>query len=231
MKNVWNLIAVTALMLVASGCAIPIKYGYDKTLYHREAPHALTAVVDVAQDLRTQDEHDGTFSTTKDYMYTQDKIFKKEIGMQVSKALVEHLKKAKVFTKVEVKDLSDFKEDPSVYESLSATGADIAIFGDLHHFYGFRSGKSSSMTASMFGLVGVLTEAMANKKVVGGRAMIGDAKVVDIKNQKVLWQGDIDHDFEDKDTFYGEAPGYAIEALKKANDKFVQTIDEALKDR
>lgn len=229
MGSLLNFVAVTIVLFLTTGCATAIKYEHDSSLYRKDKPHNLTAVVDIFQDFRTQDEHDGTFSTTKDYCYTQDKNFSKDIGKQVSTALATHLKRSKVFKKVEVKDLPDFKEsDPAIYQTLAASGADIAIYGDLHHFYGYRSGKSSATMASMFGLAGVLTEAFANKKVVGGRATIGDAKIVDVKNQKVLWQGDVDHDYDKKDTFYSEAPLYAISALKQTNDKFVRNIDEVI---
>ena len=224
LRNIILLFTITAL----TGCATAVQYGYDSTLYSKKAPHELQALIKPFQDLRTPDEHDGTFSATKDYFYTQDKIFKKDIGAQVTKAVKKHLEKAKVFKKVEIRELNGAADDPKILEELKDSGFDILISGDLHHFYGYQSGKISSRTASMFGLAGYLTEAMANKKIIGGRASLGDVKVIDVKAGKILWQGNIDYDYEKKITFYLDPQTYAIEALKMVDDKLVRQVDQAI---
>jgi hypothetical protein len=51
---------VLLLAVTTAGCGVPIKYGFDKSMYRRAEPKNLTAVVDLFQDLRTEDEHNGT---------------------------------------------------------------------------------------------------------------------------------------------------------------------------
>ena len=232
MKIHFQLFLILGLALSASGCATSINYGFDSKMYKREKPHAMTALVDEFQDLRTQDEHDGTFSATKDYLYTEDKQFNKNIGDQVTDTVVKHLRNAHLFNTVTKKDIPNFADgDIEAMQNIAKQGYDILVMGDLHHFYGYRSGKNAAMMGALFGLAGTLTEAVANKKTVGGRATLGDVKIVDLKNQKVLWQGNINYDFEKRDTFYSEPPGYAIEALKKVNEQLVQKIDELIQDK
>ena len=141
-----------------------------------------------------------------------------------------HLDKTNLFKSVKSKDIGEFSiENGKLIDGLINEGYDILILADLYHFYGYQSGKASSNTAAfLFGAAGVLVEAMANKKIVGGRAALGDLKIVDLKNKKILWEGDLNYDFERKDTFYNGAQSYAIEALKQVNDKLAIQINEVL---
>ena len=217
---------VLFVTLIATGCAAPIRYGFDKNLYRRAEPKSLTAVVDLFQDLRMEDERDGTFSATKRYLYTKDKLFKKNIDRQVSDALVKHLQKARMFEEVAFQDFDDdLFESPEKMAALKAQGFDVAIQGDLYHFYGYRSGAGA---AAFFGLAGILTEALVNHKVVGGRAAYGEVKFVDLNSASSVWQGNFSYDYEDRVVFYGEPPSYAIQALKEINDQLTKKLDEVV---
>lgn len=227
MKRTLYPACLVLFVTLTSGCAAQLTYGYDKTLYKRPQKTSLSAVVRSIHDLRTEDEQKGTFSTTDGYLYTSDDLFKKDIGKQATAALVKHIEKANIFTAVVSKQLENFSlENAAEIEKLVQEGFDILILGDLYHLYGYQSGTAGP--AVLFGLTGVLLEAMANKKVVGGRASLGDVKIIDLRKKEVLWEGDVDHDFERKDTFYDGPPAYAIEALKQANDKLVKTIGETV---
>ncbi len=214
---------------MTAGCAAPIKYGFDKDFYRREEPNNLKAVVDLFQDLRTEDEHDGTFSATKRFLYTKDKSFKKNIGQQVSDALVKHLQKAKMFDEVAFKNFDDDTfNSPDKMSALNAEGYDIALQGDLYHFYGYRSGAG---VAALFGLAGIMTEALVNHKAVGGRAAYGEVKFIDLNAKQVLWEGNFSYDYEDKVIFYGEPPSYAIMALKEINDQLTEKLDGVINEQ
>ena len=217
---------VVFLAIITTGCGVPIKYGFDKSLYRRAEPKNLKAVIDLFQDLRTEDEHDGTFSATKKYLYTKDKLFKKNIDQQVSDALIKHLQKAKMFDEVVFQDFDDdLFESPGKISALKAQGFDVAIQGDLYHLYGYRS---SSGVASFFGLAGLMIEALINHKVVGGRAAYGEVKFIDLNSGLGVWQGNFSYDYEDRVIFYGEPPSYAIKALKEINDQLTQKLDEVV---
>ena len=226
MKKLRFICLTLLLAMVTSGCGAPIKYGFDKSLYRRAEPHSLKAAVDLFQDLRTEDEHNGTFSVTKRYLYTKDKLFKKNIEQQVSDALVRHFQKAKMFDEVVFLDFEDdLFESPEKMAALAAEGFDVAIQGDLYHLYGYRSGAGAD---AFFGLAGLLTEVLVNYKVVGGRAAYGEVKFIDLNAKSVLWQGDFSYDYEDQVVFYHEPPHYAIKAVKEINDQLTQKLDEVV---
>ncbi len=227
---------MSLLLLVASfgfmGCATKIHYGLEKSLYQRPEKTKLVAALDQIQDLRTEEEHDGTFSLTKGYDYSKDSAFKKDISAQVTDITAKHLRHANIFSAVEVQELVNFSvEDQAQVDALLAQGIDIVIQADLHHFYGYQSGAKSAAMSSFFGLAGVMTEALVNKKLVGGRATLGDVKIFDLDSKSLLWQGDLDYEFEEKDTFYDGGPMYAIQALKKVNEKLAQQVSEVVHDR
>lgn len=207
------------LVLFLSGCAANIKYAFDKDLYKKDEPMNYAVIVDVFKDNRPSEERDGNFRKKEGYLSTGNKDFKPEVEKQISGMLVEHLKSARIFKHIELKDVPDNLDlDIDTMQQLQQEGVDLAILGNLEHFYGYQSGSAGG--AVMFGLVGVLTEAMINPKTVGANVEYSNVKIVDLKNKKILWQGDIEYNFEDRVTFYDSPVIYALRGLKKLNDKF-----------
>jgi len=109
---------------------------------------------------------------------------------------------------------------------LAQEGVDIVMTAQLAHFTGFQSGTNPA--GMMFGALGVLTEAIANKKSVKGQVEYRDLRIIDIKQQRVLWTGNIGHQFERQEVFYNGHVAYALEALKDANGKVAIKLNELL---
>ena len=136
-------------------------------------------VIDVFQDNRSEREKEGKVYGKDGYAINNDSMFKKDIPSQISQMLAEHLIKAKVFSKVEVMDVPDDLESRSdEMAKLKDKKYDLAVIGKLNHFYGYYSDEVSAGVSVMFGLVGVLTEAMMNPKTVGGKVEYGDVKII-----------------------------------------------------
>ncbi|MDD4910204.1 MAG: energy transducer TonB [Candidatus Omnitrophica bacterium] len=173
-------------------------------------------LVDVFEDARPAGERSGT-GNRKGFIYTNDKMFRDNVDVQISKMLAEHLRKARVFTSVEFRDIN--LEDAAM---LNKDGVELVIDGDIRHFYGFQKGAAGASV--LFGMVGVLAEAMANPKTVGADVEYGNIRVIDVAGRRILWEGNVRHSFEDKDVFYDGPAAYAVRALKEANNKFVQEL-------
>lgn len=218
---------VLSLFLFLTGCASTIKYSFTNDLYKREMPMDYNVIVDVFEDIRTQDEHDGIFQTNDKFMYTKDKDFKPDVNLQISKAIADHLTESKMFNAVKVEDVDNgLYQDIEAMEILKNRGVDLVITGDIKHFYGFLSGSAGTSVA--LGVLGVLAEAMANPKTVGANVEYDNIKIIDLNNKQVLWQGGLKHDFREKDTFYDSQVIYALRALKEVNNKFTKKIDNIL---
>ena len=139
--------------------------------------------------------------------------------------LVKHLDKSKLFKKVELKDVSDgLLENSSMLDDLAKEGVNWVIMGDITHFYGFQSSTGSENVAVLFGVIGVLTEAIANPKTVGGHITYS-IKVIDVNKKEVVWQGEVDYSFKEKDKFYDGPVCYALRALKAANNKLTEKLE------
>jgi|GEM_PF-4449680 len=216
------------LIFSCAGCATSIKYKVDKAQYKNAKPLDYTLAVDIVEDVRPAAEHDGTFYNTHDYYTTQDKRFKPGVGKQISQTLVDHFKAARAFTIIELRNVdNDLDKNPQEMELLRKEGVDLAVIGNLKHFYGFQSQSPAEVLAGvMFGAIGALTEMIANPRTVGGKVEYADVKIIDLDKKKILWQGSIEHEFREKDTFYDGQKAYALRALKETNNKFVKKIRE-----
>lgn len=216
----YKIIIAILLVLSLSGCAASVRYAFDDKLYRRDEPMRYNVLVDVFEDMRPAVERSET-SKKEGLIYTNDKMFRGNVDVQISQMLVEHLRKARMFTAVELRDINS--EDTAM---LSKAGVDLVIDGDIRHFYGFQSGAAGA--AVLFGLVGVLTEALVNPKTVGGNVEYGNVKVIDVASGTVLWEGNARHSFKDKDTFYDGPVAYALRALKEVNNELTQELKTAL---
>ena len=169
----------------------------------------------------------GKSSTFGEPLKTKDKDFKPGVDVQISQMLVKHLEHTQMFRKVILRDVkNNLAEDYSQMDALVNEGIDIAVVGDLGHFSGTQSGAAG--VAGMFGLVGMMTEAITNPKTVGGHVEYDNVKIIDLKNKFVLWEGDIEHTFEDRVTFYDGPVAYALRTLKEANNKFTEKLKYVL---
>ena len=217
------IVSLLLLSCVSFGCASSVSYKFDKDMHKREKPLNYSAIVDVFEDTRPRTESAGYLDGKKDHAITSDNLFKPDIVRQVSDMLVKHLKEANVFKSVEVQNVDNELEKNSVaMNQLRSKGFDLVIIANLGHFYGYQSSMTSSGVSVLFGVVGVLAESMANPKVVGAKVEYADVKIIDLNKQKVVWRGNFDHSFEERDTFYDGPVVYALRALKEVNNKFVK---------
>jgi curli biogenesis system outer membrane secretion channel CsgG len=225
--RLFKIAIVIVIALCLNGCATAVKYSFDKNLYRRNTPMDYSVVVDVLEDTRPQAEHDGTVYNKKDFSCTKDKGFKPYIDLQISQMLVAHLNEARLFNSVELRDIeNNLHENSEEMEKLRQQDIDLAITGNIKHFYGFQSNPVA--VGAVFGLVGVLAEAMANPKTVGAEVEYGDIRVIDINENSVLWTGDIEYGFEKEDIFYDGPRAYVLQGLKSANEKAVYTLENIL---
>ncbi len=215
-------------MVVLSGCAAQVKYNFDKDLFVSTASKNYAVVIDAFQDNRPDREKEGKLYGKDGYAISNDKMFKKDIPLQVSQMLAAHLTKAKVFNKVEVMDVPDDLESRlDEMAGLKDKKYDLAVIGKLNHFYGYYSDEVSAMSSAiLFGLVGAMVEAVANPKTVGGKVEYGDVKIVDLNKGVVVWSGNVEHDFEKQEKFYDGQVGYVLKALKETNNKFSKQLSE-----
>jgi curli biogenesis system outer membrane secretion channel CsgG len=228
MESTWKLIVfVIFTTFFMYGCASSVNYKLDSKLY-KGTPTQKVLLVNVFKDVRPESEHQGEAGVLAGQINTGDKNFKPHVGGQVSQMLVKHLTSTGMFRKVLLEEVpSDLDTNIEEMTKLSDRGVDLAITGQLKHFYGYQSG-SAGAAGALFGAMGVLTEAIANPKTVRGGAEYTDVKIIDVKNQHVLWQGNIQHDFEQKITFYDGPVAYALKGLKETNDKFTHRLDQVL---
>lgn len=223
-----KLVTAIFLVLCVSGCATTVKYSFDNSLYRRNAPLNYCVLVDNFEDGRPAIERDGTVYKGKDVSCTADKNFKPNVNTQISQMLVEHLNKAQLFNAVQFKDVDDnLYQAPDEMDKLSKQGIDLVITGNINHFYGYMSNPAA--VAYLFGLAGAFAEMAANPKTVGADVEYGNIKIIDVKNKKVLWEGDVKYNFEDKVTFYDSPVAYALRGLKSVNEKLVLTLESKLK--
>lgn len=222
-----KLLCSIVLIFFCAGCATAIKYNVDKNQYKDVKSLNYKAIVDVIEDCRGQEEHEGYFLNKHEFFCTNDKSFKQGIDKQVSQMLVNHLKATKLFNGIELRNVdNDLDKNIQEMEMLKNNGIDFVIIGNLKHFNGFQSQSSTEVIGMMFGLVGTLTDMLANPRTVGGNVEYSDVKIIDTGKEKILWEGSIAHEFKEKDTFYDGQNTYALRALKEANNKFAKQLRE-----
>jgi TonB family protein len=225
-----NLAVAICLVILLSGCAANIKYAVDKKPEEKPVAHNYVVLIDIIDDERPPEEHTGKMTSDTDYMYTKDKNFKAGIDAQISQMLAEHLAKSRIVRTVEVKNVdNDLDKNTAEMEALHNQGVDLVIIADLKHFYGYQNGANTAMMAGVLGgLVGAFTEMIVNPKNVGGNVEYCNIKIISLHNKEILWSGDINHKFQDKDVFYDGQVNYALQALKGANAKVIVKLDEVL---
>lgn len=218
----------TYSMVAFSGCAAQVKYQFDKDSFVSPESKKYAVAVDVFQDNRPEREKEGKLYGKEGYAVNNDKMFKKDIPRQVSRMLAEHLTKAKVFDKVQVEEVSDDLESKTdEMAGLKNKGYDLAVMGKLNHFYGYYSDEVSATTSAvLFGVVGMMVEAISNPKTVGGKVEYGDVRIIDLARGVVVWSGNVEHAFEKQEKFYDGPVGYVLKALKETNDKFSHQLSE-----
>lgn len=229
-QNKFKLLLVLFLSVTVSSCATAIEYKVDRKMYRPERINSYKCLVDVMRDLRSENERNGTVSSLKGYAYTKDEFWKKDIGMQVSKTLVKHMEKVRLFSEVVLQDVEDdlINNDYKI-QALLTEGYDFALTCDLHSFYGYMSGAGAKNVASVFG--SALALMIVSKTTIGGQTVIGDIKIIDLNKREILHEGEIVFDFEESIKMYKNPMIYAIRALKGANNKYIQKIDEVIRNR
>lgn len=213
------------LIILFSGCAAAINYGLHNVPVYSSSDYNL--VIDIFNDLRPQEEHLGTLNLPGILSYTKDKKFKADIEAQISKMLAVHLRETKLFKKIEVQDIpDDLNQNITEMNILKNKGIDIAITGDIKHFYGFQSGTCRTPKI-LFGALSLLYKSLLlNFKTVGSEIEYGGVKIIDLNQKKILWQGDIRFAVKERDIFYEGTVSYALRGLKAANNKFSQKLKD-----
>lgn len=221
-------LGLIVVVFLTSGCTSSISYKFDKTLYKRKKPLNYSVVVGVFDDARPEEEHSGKLEGKKGYATTSDKLFKPDVARQVSEMLAKHLREANIFRKVKVESIgSNLLRNPSAMQKLYKKGFRLAIVADLQHFYGYQSGETSRVASSvLFGMIGAITEAIVNPKIVGARVEYSDIEVIDLKSQKAIWRGNLCESFEESDTIYDGPVYYVLQTLKKINDRFAKRFQQ-----
>lgn len=217
-------LALTCLSL--AGCATAIRYTYDRSLF-RPKPFQYRAVVDVFEDARTKSERMGLSEEGTVEIYTTDHDFEPNVARQISEALAKHLNKARYFQMVSVDDVpDDIDLDPEKMKAWADKGIDIVIVGRIKHFYGYQTEPSPMGVA--FGLIGAVTEMVANPKKVGGKTAYSPIKVVDLRNQRVVLNEEMEKSFDTTVTYYRGQAAYALDTLKEINHEFLRRLDTSL---
>lgn len=224
-----SVMVLVCSMLGMVGCAstTPIRYKVT-ALPTTPIPHGQRLLVAVFDDARPETERIRKPDFGQRDWDTSDKDFKPDVPRQLATALAEHLKRAGVVQEeCLIEEVpADLATNGEAMQALAARGIDVVLMGRVMHFRGFQHGMMTS--AVFFGLAGVLTEAITNPKYIGGHAAYSPLMLVDVERQRVLWQGDIEHQFDDKQTFYKGHVAYALEALKETNTKVARVVEDTL---
>ncbi len=226
-----KIISSFMVIMLLSGCAarrFPVTYHFDKDIYMSDVRVGRNVLIDIFDDQRPVGEREGTAEVPGMALYLKDEQFKPDIAIQVSELLAKHLEESGLFENVRVKDVSDSLEaNLDQLNSLKAEGADLVITGTLKHFYGYLSGNAGPAVA--LGIVFVFAEAFVNPKDTGGKAEYENLKIFDTAKKEILWQGNIDHEHQVKETFYRGPMYHALWALREVNNELTQKLEEVLK--
>ncbi|MBF0593404.1 MAG: hypothetical protein HQL22_00395 [Candidatus Omnitrophica bacterium] len=219
-----SILMLAMLSLVGCASLAPVKYSLGGDLY-KGSSSGKVLLVSVLKDTRPEAEHTGQKSGNMP-LYTGDGDFKPDVALQISQQLADHLKSSGLFNTVILQRVND-DLDTEAMQKLSDQGIDYVLVGNINHFFGYQSAVNGA--GSFFGALGVTIEAMANPKTAQARSEYTDLKMIDLKQHKILWQGDVEYSFEKKVTFYDGAIAYSLQGLKEVNNKLARQLDEALK--
>lgn len=224
-KNHITFLMISCVLLGGCATTTPVKYPLSSVPQKESSDK--TMAVGIFQDSRPPEEHRGQRGNTGNMLKTGDGDFKPNLPLQISQMTVDHIEKSNMFRKVLLMPLSDnLFQDHAAMQKLSEQGIDYALTGRLDHFSGYQTAPMAVM--GLFGLTGVLTEAVVNKKVTGGKVEYGDLKIIDLKSQTVLWDGQVEYGFENKAVMYEGPTAYCLKALKEANNDLINKIDQAI---
>ncbi len=213
-------------LMFLGGCASSINYKIDRSDFKGISSNKVIAI-GIFKDQRPEIEHKGEKGAFVRTYRSGDKDFKKDIPLQIGEMLVKHVEQSGLFNHVLLRDLKDdFYLDPQEVNQLIDQGVDIVVIGRLGHFYAFQDMPNAGL--SMFGLVGALTDMAINKKSVGAGVEYSDLKVIDLKTLAVIWEGNIDYHFDDIVGSPAASAYYWRKALREANNRFVQKLDEVV---
>lgn len=211
------------LLFLLSGCATTsLNYHIDDT-YSTDTHFNFKVAVNSFQDSRPEDEKLKDIGHERIGFYTNDETFKNNAGGATSECLLNHLKQINIFSSIDTVDFPfDLETSPEQMKSLSDKGYDFAITANMVHCVGFQLSESSG--GAEFGALGILADAMANPRTVGAKVEYNPIKIIDLKNQRVIWCDSVEYNYEKKVTFYSGPNAYLIDGLKGANNKFIKEL-------
>lgn len=220
-------ILVLLLLPLVCGCVTAPKYPTNELTYSSDVRLNYNIAINTFQDVRPDSERLKDIGHERIGFYTNDKSFKSRLNELVPEKLSKELKKTRIFSEVNTVNFSyDIDQKPAEMQSLLDQGYDLVIMGTITHCVGYQLTESSGGTA--FGAMGVLFDAMSNPRIVGSHVEYNPLKIVDLRQQRVIFGEKINYSYETQDTFYKGPYSYAIKGIKGANQKVISTLVDIL---
>lgn len=203
----------------------------DHELNKPPAPVPLRLMVARLTDSRSDEEKSGE-GKAKGWFATRDSLFE-EIPEGTTRALIEHLRRAGLFTAIEPAPYPS-SEVAQHLQNLNGR-ADLVLRGTIKHFYGIVYRKEATMgempvIGGPFDLIGGLIFAGIESTVpkdVEGHAVLADLELISSKDGNLVWKGEAGAHFRRTVKGIPEPPDLALEALKTAVTKLVYQLREA----
>jgi len=229
----FNCLFIFSLVIMLSGCVTTAKYKMTDDVYVRQEPVNQKLVVDVFKDVRPEDEQMGRIEgKEKGFYITENKMYKPDLGRQISAMLSKHLKEGRILEDADVMDVDDdLQTKLDAMAALVDQGFDYALTGELSHYIGYQSGKTSTAVAAIgFGLIGALVEAAANPKSVGGYAAYDGLQLLNLHTGEIIFKEDMEYRFDKEEKMYDGHIAYAAQALRGLNNQVIQKIAGSLEE-
>lgn len=190
------MLVLLTFILVATGCAVPIKYDLTNLEMTPTSPsrQSLKVAITPFEDLRPEIEKNSisTYSTTQlnDKMIEGDNIAK-----SISEALAAHFNHVKLFQSVDVFDEAGTEPTSEINKRLHDSGYSAVFTGKVKHFHsvGYQTtlDKVAPIAAFLMPVSIVITIPMilAEKNNIDAHVEIIDVQLIETRAGKVLWSG------------------------------------------
>ncbi|GFO56840.1 hypothetical protein GMSM_38470 [Geomonas sp. Red276] len=151
----------------------------------------------------------------KTFYYNCDNSYKTDsVTREISAMMVAHLKESHLF------------KDVLLADSAVPSDADYLLTGQVSKFDGLKEYSSGAVVAAQFGLLGALVN-LAQNNPYEGTTVLDDVKLIRLKDNSVIWSGQITGHIEGTDTV--DPSGWSCYtkanlSLREANGNLVNSL-------
>lgn len=221
---------VVVLAVGAAGCSGTVGKDIDPGHVWRVAePLPITVAVVRFSDARPAEEREHVHKYLKHFDYTHDELYDRAVAAAIARATAEQLAMAGVFQDCAYVDL-DWPELKAQGLSAGTTpaGVDFVLTAQVKHFVGWRElNVLRSLILLPAGIYGTAAGVVLGNDA-GAKVELAEVRLEDARTGEVVWEGECESHFEERQRMVDTAADNANSALREAVNGLAKRMYEGV---